>query len=195
LVKKVFNVDTVFLDRDGVVNRKAPEGDYIKHWGEFEFLPGAKEALRFLTEANKRLIIVTNQRGISLGLMTESDLREIHKRMLEEINAAGAVIDAIYYCPHDKGQCDCRKPDIGLFLKAKMDFPDIDFSSSVVIGDSFNDIEAGNRLECKTILIADVLHQSSYITRARIKEPTLFMVASSLVEAVICYLLPSIDGH
>lgn len=141
---------TIFLDRDGVINRKRDD-DYVKHWGEFEFLPGVKEALQLLTENHYRLIVVTNQRGVARGWMTAADVEDVHARMQTEI--APACIAAIYYCPHDKDQCDCRKPKTGLFLQAQRDFPDIVFSQSVLIGDSLSDMEAGAALGCRNILI------------------------------------------
>jgi D-glycero-D-manno-heptose 1,7-bisphosphate phosphatase len=148
-------VSAVFLDRDGVINRKAPDGDYIKSWEEFAFLPGAVEAIKILNESGWKVIVVTNQRGIALGLMTEADVEEIHKKLSLEIQKHGAHIDRIYYCPHEKGSCSCRKPDIGMFLKAKEDFPELSFSSSFVVGDSSSDMEAGKSLACKLILITE----------------------------------------
>jgi D-glycero-D-manno-heptose 1,7-bisphosphate phosphatase len=147
-------IETVFLDRDGVINRRLPD-DYVKDWAEFEFLPGAKEALALLTAANLRLIVITNQRGIARGLMTEADLHSIHERMLAELREAGAHISAIYHCPHDRDVCDCRKPKAGLLLRARRDFPEIDFARSVVIGDSHSDIEAGERVGCYTVFIGE----------------------------------------
>ena len=144
------NPPTIFLDRDGVINRKRDD-DYVKHWGEFEFLPGVKEALQILTEQNYRLIVVTNQRGIARGWMSEADVQAVHARMLAEV--APAQIAAIYCCPHDKDQCDCRKPKIGMFLQAQQAFPEIDFAHSVLIGDSLSDMEAGANLGCRNILI------------------------------------------
>jgi D-glycero-D-manno-heptose 1,7-bisphosphate phosphatase len=142
-----------FLDRDGVINRKAPDGDYIKSYEEFVFLPGAVEAIKILNESGYKVIVVTNQRGIALGLMSEADVDEIHKRMSLEIQNDGAHIDRIYYCPHEKDSCSCRKPDIGMFLKAKKDFPEVSFSSSFVVGDSSSDMEAGKSLNCKLIFV------------------------------------------
>lgn len=143
----------VFLDRDGVINQKQPEGKYVTAWSEFEFLPNAAEAIKALNDLGYLVIVVTNQRGVALGAMSEAALEEIHRRMIKRLAARGARIDAVYYCPHDKGECDCRKPATGLFMKARRDFPGIDFTRSYVIGDSGPDIEAGRRLGCKTILI------------------------------------------
>ena len=146
------NPTTIFLDRDGVINRKRDD-DYVKHWGEFEFLPNVKEALKILTEKNYRLIVVTNQRGIARGWMSEADVQNVHARMLAEI--APARIAAIYCCPHDKDQCDCRKPKTGMFLQAQQAFPAIEFAQSVLIGDSLSDMAAGAQLGCRNILIGD----------------------------------------
>lgn len=176
-------IKTVFLDRDGVINRKPPEGDYVKSWKEFEFLPKAPEALRLLKEAGMRIIIVTNQRGIARGLMTERDLEEIHKRMLVELARLQASVDAIYYCPHEEGVCDCRKPRVGLFRKAQQDFPDIDFSNSAVIGDSLKDMEAGTQLGSLTILIADETAKEKLLKEAFAKGIRIDVIVSSLFEA------------
>ncbi|NPU88326.1 MAG: HAD family hydrolase [Fervidobacterium sp.] len=139
-----FNFDgqwTLFLDRDGVINKKI-ENDYVRSWDQFEFLPGVLDALNKLSKVFGRIIIVTNQRGIGRGLMTEEELHRIHEKMLEVIRQHGGRIDRIYYCPHDheKQECDCRKPKPGLALQAKKDFPEIDFQRSVMIGDSESDM-------------------------------------------------------
>lgn len=146
-------LDAIFLDRDGVINRKRPEGDYVKSWEEFEFLPGALEGIRLLAGAARRLIIVTNQRGIARGRMSEEDLARIHARMLEAIRAAGGRIDAVYYCPHEEGACECRKPRPGLFLQAQRDFPEIDLARSLVVGDAPSDLEAARRVGARAALI------------------------------------------
>lgn len=187
-------IKTVFLDRDGVINRKRPEGDYVKRWEEFEFLPGAKEALKVLKEMGVRLIVVTNQRGIARGVMTERDLEEIHRRMLEELSLFGASVDAIYYCPHEEGACDCRKPREGLFQKAKRDFPDIDFASSAVIGDSLSDMEVGTRLGSLTILIADEVSQEKMCKEASARGIRIDAVVPSLIEAAKLLLDLGEDG-
>lgn len=143
--------ETVFLDRDGTINVKAPEGDYVKSWEEFEFLPGAVDAVRALHEAGRRVVIVTNQRGIALGRMTEADLDEIHERMLDAIGP-GAVA-AVYHCPHDDGECDCRKPRPGMLLRAAAEIPGVDLANATVIGDSDSDVEAGRAVGANTIRI------------------------------------------
>jgi D-glycero-D-manno-heptose 1,7-bisphosphate phosphatase len=140
---------TAFLDRDGTINVKAPEGEYVRSPGEFRYLPGAPEAIRLLAGCGWRVIVVTNQRGIALGRMTAEAVDEIHRGLLE------LPVAAVYVCPHEKGACDCRKPGTGLFLQAKRDFPEIDFSRSVVIGDAPSDIAAGDALGCRTVLVGE----------------------------------------
>ncbi len=146
---------TAFLDRDGVINRKMPSGDYVKTWAEFEFLPGAIEALRRLKAAGIRVVVVTNQRGVALGRMTMADVDGIHARMQAELAAHDAAADLVLVCPHEKGACDCRKPELGLFRQAQDLMPEIDFETSVVVGDSASDIVAGNSLGCASYLVAD----------------------------------------
>ncbi|MEO0190034.1 MAG: HAD family hydrolase [candidate division WOR-3 bacterium] len=143
----------VFLDRDGVINKKPPEGKYVTTWDEFKFLRNAIKAIGYLNKLGFLVIVVTNQRGVALGHLAEEKLKEIHQRMRNKLTSCGAHIDGIYYCPHNKNTCSCRKPKVGLFLKAKKDFPEIDFKNSFVVGDSEKDIRAGKRLGCKTILI------------------------------------------
>lgn len=142
----------IFLDRDGVINRKAPPHDYIKSANEFRMLPGAGEAIHLLNVAGYKVVIVTNQRGIARGLMTMEDLNQVHQFMKKELLNFEAHIDDIFVCPHDIGQCHCRKPDIGLFLQAEKKFA-INKDKSYIIGDSRTDIEAGKNYGIKTILI------------------------------------------
>jgi len=145
---------SLFLDRDGVINKKL-EGDYVRNWEQFEFLPGVIEALKKLRKIFGKIIIVTNQRGIGRGLMTENDLKDIHNNMLKELLKHGIRIDGIYYCPHDyeKEECNCRKPKVGMALQAKKDFSDIDFGKSIMVGDSEVDIQFGRNLEMITVFL------------------------------------------
>ena len=144
---------TVFLDRDGVINRKAPEGEYITSWSEFTWLPGVLDALRKLHQAGVRTLIVTNQQGVAKGLIEPRALDDIHQRLRTEVSAAGGRIDGIYVCPHLAGTCECRKPGTRLFHDAQRDFPEISFSRSIVVGDQPSDVEAGRRIGAKTILV------------------------------------------
>ena len=140
-----------FLDRDGVINRKAPtEDEYITRWEEMHFLPGVVEAIALLNQAGFRVIIVSNQRCIAKGLLTTGELESIHQRMCREFATLGANVDGVYYCPHEEQPpCSCRKPEPGMLFAAAHEH-DVDLSSSWMIGDSEKDVEAGKRAECRT---------------------------------------------
>jgi histidinol-phosphate phosphatase family protein len=127
--------ETLFLDRDGVINRHRPN-DYVKCWEEFEFLPDILETLAKWSRQVRHIFIITNQRGVGKGLMSENDLKKIHLNMLDEINRHGGRIDKIYYCTAISDDDINRKPNTGLAIQAKQDFPDINFGKSVMIGDS-----------------------------------------------------------
>lgn len=141
----------VFLDRDGIINKKI-NNDYVRNWSQFEFLPEAVEALKFLCQNNFQIYIITNQRGISRGFMTEEDLNNIHQKMKQELKKHNVIIDKIYYCPHEKGQCDCRKPKPGMLFKAANENY-LDLPKTIFIGDNETDLQAGQAAGCKTILI------------------------------------------
>lgn len=145
----------VFLDRDGLINDKAPEHEYIKCWSEFHFMPGVPAAIRQLNKAGYLVLIITNQQGVAKGMLRLADVEEMHCNMQEELAAYGAHIDGIYVCPHKSGVCSCRKPDIGLFLQAEQKFP-IDRTRSFMVGDSQTDIEAGNRYGVRSILTTNL---------------------------------------
>jgi histidinol-phosphate phosphatase family protein len=136
----------VFLDRDGVINRRAPEGAYIRNWDEFEFTPGAITALRAIDRAGGTLFVVTNQRGVARGLIDPVDLADINSRLVTALSEAGVSLGGVYTCPHEIGTCDCRKPDVGLFMQAQAANPWIDFDDGHMVGDSLSDLEAGHRL-------------------------------------------------
>ena len=142
----------VFLDRDGVINRRLP-GAYVRSWDEFRFLPGARAGLRLLREAGYLLIVVTNQRGIGRGLMSASDLAAVHARMVAELDRAGAGVDAILHCPHDiTDDCRCRKPRPGMIERAARRLG-VDRSRSWIVGDSDSDLEAGRAAGIRGILV------------------------------------------
>lgn len=147
------DVRYVFLDRDGVINRKAPEGKYVAHWNELNILPGVEAAIAALNRSGRRVIVVSNQRGIALGYYTGDDVEALHRRLQEHLALHGAHIDAFYYCPHDEGECDCRKPGTGMFIQAFRDFPEASAANSVAIGDSLSDIEAARALNMPSIYI------------------------------------------
>jgi len=180
---------TVFLDRDGVLNRKLPEGRYVTRWSEFDPLPGVGEAIALLNRAGLRVIVLSNQRGIALGLYTVDDVRQIHATFQASLAAYSAHVDAFYFCPHDKLQCDCRKPLPGLFHQARSDFPAIDAASSLMIGDSLSDIEFARRLGMSKVFIeGDPTHQKPAADSARRLADASF---PSLLEAVQALLASS----
>ncbi len=158
-----------FLDRDGVINRKMPEGDYVKSLEEFHFLPGVLPAIRMLKEVGFLVVVVTNQRCVSRGIITEEELGAIHKKMEEEVAMAGGAIDALYFCPHgsDHG-CGCRKPEPGMIFKAINDFADngvkIDMASSFIVGDSPKDIAAGRAAGLFTVKVAGRLEEADMVS-------------------------------
>ncbi len=141
----------MFLDRDGVINRKAPEGQYVTRWEDFYVLPGVVEGITLLNRAGYCVAVVTNQRCVAKGLMAVADLEKMHERMSEFLARAGATVDAIYYCPHELGQsCSCRKPAPGMLLDAARS-RGIELPASWMIGDSDIDIEAGKNAGCRTV--------------------------------------------
>ena len=146
---------TIILDRDGVLNRKPPRACYVRTWSEFEWLPGAKEALAQLKNAGYRIVIISNQAGIARGAMTESDLLEIHREMTREAINAGGAVDAIYYCPHhwDNG-CECRKPKPGMLFQAQRDF-NLDLTRTWFIGDDERDGQAADAAGCPSLLVTE----------------------------------------
>jgi histidinol-phosphate phosphatase family protein len=150
---KMDNSWSLFLDRDGVINKRIPD-EYIKNWEDFRFLPGALESLEIFSLFFKHIFIVTNQAGIEKGRLTHQELEYIHNQMMEYIQFYGGRIDEIYYCPF-KPDLDpmCRKPNPGMALQAKSDFPDIDFKKCLMVGDSDSDMAFGNNLGMRTILV------------------------------------------
>jgi D-glycero-D-manno-heptose 1,7-bisphosphate phosphatase len=147
------SIQYVFLDRDGVINRKLPEGKYVTRWEELELLPGVAGAIAALNRSGCKVIVVTNQRGVALELMTAAEVESIHDRLRAELARESADLDAIYYCQHDRDECDCRKPRTGMIEKAFRDFPGAAPGNSIFIGDSLSDMECGRAAGMATILI------------------------------------------
>ncbi len=143
---------TLFIDRDGVVNEEKKD-DYIRNWEEFIFYDGVKEAFKLFAGKFGRIIIVSNQRGVGKGLMTEDDLASIHRKMQAEIEAAGGRIDRIYYCTSTDPKHPDRKPNPGAAFMAKNDFPEIDLGKSVIAGNKPSDMLFGRFAGMYTIFI------------------------------------------
>ncbi len=153
---KVDKTWTLFLDRDGVINLHYPN-DYVKKWDEFYFLEGVLDALKNLADIFRRIIIVTNQQGVGKEVMTRQDLEFIHSEMLKEVRKYGGRIHAIYSAIDlkEKDTKKMRKPDTGMAKQAKKDFPEIDFSKSIILGDSLTDMQFGRATGMLTVFAGD----------------------------------------
>ena len=149
---KPYPFDALLLDRDGVINVLRP-ADYVKNIEEFVFCPGALEALRLVHPLFRRIVIVTNQRGVGRGLMTLDDLEAIHRWMLDCIREAGGRIDRIYVCTATDESDPRRKPNPGMALEVRADYPDIDFDRSWFVGDSASDLEFARRAGIPAFLV------------------------------------------
>lgn len=135
----------MFLDRDGVINDEK-HLDYIHRWEEFKFYDGVKEALTIFSLKFGKIFIVTNQRGVAKGITKLEDLELIHKNMVEEFKEAGGRIDKVYYSVDFDDESPNRKPNPGMGLQAKNDFPEVDFSKSIMIGNTLSDMKFGRNL-------------------------------------------------
>lgn len=146
------NVSAVFLDRDGTINVKAPEGEYIRTPEELVLLPGAARAIAALNAAGVRTILVTNQRWLSTPSADPARFAAIQERLSQLLADEGAHLDAAYHCPHAADSCDCRKPLAGMLFQAAQEH-DVDLAESVMIGDSESDVLAGRAAGATTILL------------------------------------------
>lgn len=144
---------TLFIDRDGVVNPEKKD-DYIRNLNEFSFYNGVKEAFHKFSDKFGKIILVSNQRGVGKGLMTEAGLAEIHQYMISEIEMSGGRIDKIYYCSSTDNKHPDRKPNPGMAFHAKRDFPEIDFSKSIIIGNKPSDMLFGRNAGIYTAFAA-----------------------------------------
>ena len=144
--------DTLFLDRDGVVNRHLP-GDYVKSWAQWEWMPGILPELARWAAKFRRIILVTNQRGVGKGLMTDADLARIHAQMMAELLEAGGRMDLILTCTAVSVQDPRRKPHPGMFYEAQSLFPEIEAKSSVLLGDSPSDAAYAHNCGMQFILL------------------------------------------
>lgn len=171
----------VFLDRDGTICRDV---HYMSRSEQFKLLPGVADGVRLLNGLDVKAIAVTNQSGIARGYFTEDDLERIHRRMVYELYKREARLDAVYYCPHhpDDG-CDCRKPKIGLLLRAERDF-NLDLKSCFVIGDRELDVKTGRNAGCTSILVPGP--ETEYGIKADYVLPDLYG-AARLIEKILQY--------
>jgi len=149
----------VFLDRDGVINKRPPVHQYVSCQDEMILLPGAADAIRRLNEAGFFVFVVSNQRGIQRGIMTMEDVNDVNDYLNDIIAGAGAHIDKFYVCPHGDNECECRKPKPGLLLMAEADLHEkayfVNKEKSFLVGDSNTDIAAGNAYGVKSLKIGE----------------------------------------
>ena len=157
------NIDgswTLFLDRDGVINKRNFNG-YITKTSEFEFKERAIEAISALSKVFKYIIVVTNQQGIAKNIMSKRNLEQIHRYMIQEVDDCNGRIDAVYYADNLRNaKFDRRKPNPNMALEAKKDFPDISFEKSIMVGDTDSDLRFGMNLGMKTVLVKSEEHTS-----------------------------------
>ena len=161
--------DLVLLDRDGTINSPAAPGRYVTSPEAARLLPGAAAAIRALNAAGVPVVVVTNQRGVATGELTPAQLDAVNASIGTQLAAAAANVDGWYVCPHDVGECDCRKPLSGLLARAVADRPGVEAARCVVIGDAETDVLAGRDLGISGILlnadataatVADAVHPS-----------------------------------
>ena len=157
--------DTLFLDRDGVINKKL-ELRYVTNFDEFVFVINSDIAIRKLHKIFKRILIVTNQQGIGKGIMTEDDLNLLHLQMQRKLSVDFDLIDKIYFCPClELDNCNCRKPKTGMLENAKLDFPDMKIEDSFLVGDSDSDIIAGKKFGLSTIKVSSTFTLFDWLTK------------------------------
>lgn len=168
------NRKVIFLDRDGVINRRTLPHNYIVSWEEFQVLPKVYEAIRQCNKAGYYVVVVTNQRGIARGICTRTQIDLLHGKMIQDFKNRDATIDKVYICPHNNGECDCRKPKPGLLYTAETDLWNerkerVAKAYSWMIGDSLSDINAGKEYGVKTIWInsmrSAVMVEADYIAK------------------------------
>jgi D-glycero-D-manno-heptose 1,7-bisphosphate phosphatase len=143
----------VFFDRDGIVNASPDADRYVTRWEDFHLLPEFVEVLRVVRAHGYQAVIVTNQRAVARGLVSAEDVEAMHRRLQDLLwkNYRLDLLD-VAYCPHDVGECECRKPAPGM-LKAMALKHSLDLAASWMVGDTETDIEAGRRAGCRTILV------------------------------------------
>lgn len=145
-------IRTVFLDRDGTINVKRPEGEYVTSPTDLVLLPGAAQAVASLNAAGVRTVLVTNQSWLSRATGNPESYAAVHTRLTQLLAAEGARLDAAYHCPHAPATCDCRKPKPGLLRRAARELG-VELDQSVIIGDRDSDIMAGRAAGTLTILV------------------------------------------
>ena len=151
----------LLIDRDGVINRKAPQGEYIKTWEEFKWIPETREAMKKLSEHGYTFVIISNQAGIGRGVVSEESVNEINRRMVGELRKAQIAVKGVYLCPHHwEDGCNCRKPKPGLLFEASQDLL-LNLEQTFFIGDDPRDCIAAYNAGCRAIYIGDKANLNS----------------------------------
>lgn len=174
----------VFLDRDGTI---IYDKGYIGKTADVKLVNGAAEAIKRLNKAGFFVIVVSNQSGVARGFFNEDAVTKVNAQIQRKLLEKGAYIDAFYWCPHfTEGRvqkyikrCKCRKPEIGMLLRAKKDF-NADFKKSYMIGDKATDIEAGRKAGCKNIFIVTKKEAKQ---EESLKKMKIFFKSKKLLEA------------
>lgn len=178
----------IFIDRDGTINEEA---GFLTTTSQFRLFGFAAEAIRLINDVGWRAIVITNQSGIARGLFTEEFLSEIHAQMERSLEQRGALIDAIYYCPHHpefgeplyRKDCNCRKPKPGLLEKAARDFS-LDLKECHVIGDRYRDVEMGRAVGARSVLVMTGYGREEYRAQNELSPQQPDHVSENLLEAV-----------
>lgn len=180
-----------FLDRDGTIIK---EVDYLSHPDQIQLLPGASEAIKMLNQAGILVLVASNQSGVARGFFDEKTVRDIHSELMSILRKEGAHLDAVYYCPHHPEgnppyniRCKCRKPEPGMILKAAEEFP-INIRESVIIGDKISDIQTGQRLQMKSILVRTGYGEQQAVLLRQKQLPDADYFAENLLDAVSWWL-------
>jgi len=154
-MKDIMPAKAAFFDRDGTINVQPPNGGWVLDWKEFEFMPHVFDVLRNVKKRGYKTILVTNQRCVAKGLITDKGLEAIHLKMQERLTRENCEFDHIFYCPHDRHEgCGCRKPRPGLLRMAEGLFA-VDKEHSFIVGDSEADILAGKSYGITTIRLGE----------------------------------------
>lgn len=170
---------TAFLDRDGTINTSPREGQYIERPEQLTLEPFAGKAIALLNRTGIHTVVVTNQRGIARGLMTEADLAAVHEQLVELLAAEGARVDGILHCPHQVGECRCRKPGPGMFERAEREIEGVRISGSAMVGDSDLDVLAGSYLGISTVRVGPTASEASPVPT--FSAPTLWDAVQEMV--------------
>ena len=159
----------IFLDRDGVINEFPGRGEYVTRWEDFHLLPSAKKAIALLTASGFEMNVISNQGCVSGGLLTLQELETITSKMLKGVESAGGRIHGVFYCIHKTAdRCKCKKPQTALFHQAARG-RDIDFSNAYFVGDSEEDMQAGENIGCRTVLVLSGRAQEEDLSRFLVK--------------------------